>query len=277
MNVWQGNLRKMSTLVAPDERGCVQYQWNMADILDVKPADDISSYIGRLVQIKFNGQIHCAQTGKLIKKTFGDGLSYNAWLESPQTVESVLRPELSRIHEGVALRDFEWEQAHHNQPHVVYLSKTGSLKVGVTRTTNQPYRWHDQGAVGAIVVAQTPYRQLAGQFEVALKESFSDRTNYRKMLQQVQCSQNELEEAREEAFETLGLEYESFFDFETPSSFFQYPVLEYPKSVQSIRLDKTPEINDRLVGIKGQYLMFESSGAFNVRSHSGYRVSMRWL
>lgn len=276
MEIWKGNLRKMSTLDSPNEKGHVQYVWNMADVLDPQPSQELRNYVGHDVHIKFEGLIHCTQTGRVIKKTFGDGLSYNAWLESPQTVESVLRPELSRIHEGIALRDFEWEQSHHNQPHVVYLSKTGALKVGVTRSTNQPYRWHDQGAVGAIVVARTPYRQLAGQFEVALKDSFSDRTNYRKMLQLVQCEPSELEEAREQAFEALGLEFEHFFDFETPASIFHYPVIQYPEKVQSIRLDKMPDFKDRLVGIKGQYLIFESAGALNVRSHSGYSVSMKW-
>ena len=110
-------------------------------------------------------------------------MSYDAFKSSPLAVESIIRPELSRIHEGVALRDYDWEMAHHMQPHIVYLSKTAGIKVGVTRETQIPYRWIDQGAVEALILAKTPYRQAAGLIEVALKKHISDKTNWRKMLQ----------------------------------------------------------------------------------------------
>ena len=109
-------------------------------------------------------------------------MSYQAWSEHPAAVESVLRPELSRIHEGIALRDFEWEQKHHNQPHYVYISQTGGFKVGVTRTTNRPFRWHDQGAVAAIAIAEDSVPPARGGMEVSLKEILSDKTNFRKCL-----------------------------------------------------------------------------------------------
>ena len=54
----------------------------------------------------------------------------------------------------MALRDYDWEMAHHMQPHVVYLSKTAGIKVGVTRETQIPYRWIDQGAVEALILAK---------------------------------------------------------------------------------------------------------------------------
>ncbi len=47
-------------------------------------------------------------------------------------------------------------------PHYVYLSKTSGLKVGVTRATQIPTRWIDQGAVEAVIIAETPYRGAAG-------------------------------------------------------------------------------------------------------------------
>ena len=167
-----------------------------ADILnpmEVMPAGD---WVGQHVKLEFDGDIHCVATGKRIKKTYGEGLSYDAFLKSPLACPSIIRPELSRIHEGIALRDEAWERANHLQPHVVYISQTSHLKVGVTRATNVPSRWVDQGAVGAIVLANTPYRQLAGEIEVALKEVMSDRTQWRAMLKEVALDEEALVEAK---------------------------------------------------------------------------------
>ncbi len=77
-------------------------------------------------------------------------------------------------------RDVEWEEKHHNQPHIVYLAASDVVKVGVTRETQVPTRWIDQGANEAIKLAETPNRYLAGVLEVALKSEFTDKTNWRK-------------------------------------------------------------------------------------------------
>jgi hypothetical protein len=268
---WQGNLRKLLTAERLNEMGHVDYRLEGADVLDTLPALALNEWIGQQISIQFQGQINCRVTGQSIRKPYGEGMSYQAWTEHPAAVESVLRPELSRIHEGIALRDFEWEQMHHNQPHYVYVSQTGAFKVGVTRTTNRPFRWHDQGAVAAVAIAQTPYRQLAGEIEVALKEIVSDRTNYRKMLTEVQPDEAALEDWKEECFEHLGALYEPFFIDESPEAF-QYPVLEYPFKVNSLTLDKAHSIDGTLQGIKGQYFLFDGGRVMNIRRHSGYRV-----
>ena len=273
---WLGNLRKMSTSSGDQPSAKVHYALTGADVLEELPSLDIVALINQEVSVKYQNEIHCTVTGKLISKAFGDGLSYNAWLNAPSAVESVLRPELSKIHEGVALRDFDWEQAHHNQPHCVYVSQTSGFKVGVTRSTNRPYRWHDQGAVGAVVVANVPYRQLAGEMEVLLKSIMTDKTNYRKMLQSVDADLEALELCREACFEALGEAYESFFDEVSDPLEFTYPVISYTEKIKSIRLDKVPEIKGRLTGIKGQYLLFEDGSALNVRNHAGYRVVIEW-
>ena len=128
----------------------------------------MSDWVGQHVRLEFDGDIHCVETGKRIKKTFGEGL-YDAFRKSPLACPSIIRPELSRIHEGIALRDEAWERANHLQPHVVYISQTSHLKVGVTRATNVPSRWVDQGR-RCHCLGQYAYRQLAGEIEVALKE-----------------------------------------------------------------------------------------------------------
>lgn len=264
----------MSTALVANDKGQVNYTLTGADVLEPLPSILVNEWVGRSLRISFLGQIHCRITGQTIRKSFGEGMSYQAWSEHPSATPSILRPELSRIHEGVALRDFEWEQAHHNQPHFVYVSQTGGFKVGVTRTANRPFRWHDQGAIAAVVIAETPYRQLAGEMEVALKELMSDKTNFRAMLTHSAVDLEALDDWKEAAFDHLGAEaYEAFF-IDEPPEVFEYPVLRYPAKVLSLGLDKSPMISGQLEGIKGQYLIFDGGRVFNVRRHSGYRVAI---
>ena len=69
------------------------------------------------------------------------------------------------------------------QPHIVYFAVSSGLKVGVTRDTQVPTRWIDQGAHQALPIVEVPNRYLAGITEVALKAYFNDKTNWRIMLQ----------------------------------------------------------------------------------------------
>lgn len=269
---WEGNVRKMDSHV--DDHGTVSYRWRGADILHPLQEESVNAWVGKQVEIVFEGDIHCVATGKRIKKTYGEGLSYDAFLKSPLACPSIIRPELSRIHEGIALRDEAWERANHLQPHVVYISQTSHLKVGVTRATNVPSRWVDQGAVGAIVLAHTPYRQLAGEIEVALKEVMSDRTQWRAMLREVALDEAALLEAKEECMDTLGMAYESFFEDSDDITALSFPVLQHLDKVTSSKLDKHPRIEGKLIGVKGQYWMFENGQVWNVRSHAGYRISL---
>jgi len=270
----EGNLRKLNTECELSESGHVRYVLRGSDVLEPLPAEELNPLVGSHLSLKFLGQIHCRITGQLIKKAYGEGMSYQAWMDHPLATPSILRPELSRIHEGIALRDFEWEQRHHNQPHYVYISQTSGFKVGVTRTTNKPFRWHDQGAVAAVAIAETPYRQLAGLMEVELKEILSDKTNFRKMLQRVAPNVEEIEEWKEACFDHLGVDVFEPFLLDQAPCVFDYPVLCYPNKVTSLNLDKTSEISGRLDGIKGQYLLFEGGRVFNMRRHSGYRVAL---
>jgi hypothetical protein len=252
-----------------------QYLLPVVDVLNQTGLLYMNSLIGEQLTIRFEQAIHCVETGKKIKKAYGEGMSYDAWISSPWSVESIIRPELSRIHEGIALRDKEWEEKHHNQPHYLYLSRTSDIKVGVTRVTNVPSRWIDQGAAEAIVVAETPYRQLAGLMEVALKEVMADKTNWQAMLKNVFSNTSSLVDKKNEVLEVLASEYESFFYDDDTVTTIKYPVISYPVKVNSLKLDKTAEFEGRLVGIKGQYLIFEGGVVFNVRSHAGYRVTIQ--
>ena len=270
--IWEGNVRKMGSVV--NDLSEVNYRFRGADVLSPLQEEGANSWIGRKIKLSFGGMIHCVETGKAIKKTFGEGLSYDAFLRSPLACPSIVRPELSRIHEGIALRDEEWEREHHLQPHVLYISQTSHAKVGVTRASNLPSRWVDQGAVGAVVVAHAPYRQLAGEMEVALKHVLSDKTNWRAMLQKVELDVEVLIEAKDACLDELGGAYESFFEMSDAVTSLRFPVLKYPGKVQSVKLDKEPVVEGVLAGIKGQYWIFEDGRVWNVRSHTGYRVRL---
>jgi hypothetical protein len=241
--------------------------------------DDLSllEAVGKPLRIEHTGKIHCTVTGKSIRKTYGDGMSFEAFQSSPLAVESIIHPELSRIHEGIALRDAKWEEAHHNQPHVVYFSYTGGVKVGVTRTTQVPWRWIDQGASGAILLAKTPYRQLAGLIEVAMKEHFADKTQWRAMLTAGNPDEAHVAEqllaAKDHAFEHCPAEFEEFISDDDDVHHLTFPGGPFPDKVQSVSLDKERTIEGILTAIKGQYLIFNDGRVWNVRRHSGYRVA----
>ncbi len=265
-----GNLRKMSTELVSN---VPQYTLKMKDILDPLDSIDMNSLIGRPIKIEYEGYFNSVISGQKMNKAFGEGMTYQEFMESPQASPSIMRPELSEIHNGIALRDYEWEVKHHLQPHVVYISLTSNYKVGVTRDTNMPYRWIDQGATQAIVLAEVPYRQLAGLIEVALKEHISDKTAWQRMLKGVVEDERDIVNVRDEMASLLPAEYATYLNTGTDITHIAYPVLQHPEKIKSLKLEKVKVIEDTLVGIKGQYLIFEN-GVTNIRSQAGARVTI---
>ena len=265
-----GNLRKMSTELVSN---VPQYTLKMKDVLDPLESIDMNALIGRPIRIEYEGYINSVISGEKINKAFGEGLTYQEFMESPQASPSIMRPELSRIHEGIAIRDYEWEVKHHLQPHVVYISLTSNFKVGVTRASNMPCRWIDQGATQAIVLAEVPYRQLAGLIEVSLKEHISDKTAWQRMLKGVVEDDRHIIDVRDEMAALVPRHFSHYLTDTAEMTEIKYPVLEFPEKVKSLKLEKVKVIEDTLVGIKGQYLIFEN-GVTNVRSQSGARVTI---
>lgn len=264
------HLRKMNSTL-PSE-GVVSYSLRLMNNLEAGEVISMNDLIGHQISIEFTGEINCIETGKSIKKTYGEGLSYDAWMKSPLACPSIVHPELSRIHEGIALRDYEWEMEYHMKPHVVYLSRTSHVKVGVTRETNVPSRWIDQGASEAIVLAQTPYRQLAGLIEVELKDHLSDKTSWQHMLKGEVTDHRDLQEVKEAMLNLLPEEYESFFADDDKITPIHYPGERRFEKVTSIKLDNAPQLSGQLDAIKGQYLLFSDGRVLNVRAHAGYRI-----
>jgi len=239
--------------------------------LDKERTAKLNDLIGNEIQLNWTGKIHCINCGKSIQKTYGQGYCYNCFMEAPSAAPCIVRPEICEAHLGKG-RDPKWEEEHHNKPHKVYLAQTSSVKVGVTRSSQVPARWIDQGAWRAIVIAETPYRALAGRLEVELKQYISDRTDWRKMLTDARGDED-ISEMVKELCAFLPEDLAEYCADEKLLTI-QYPVQKYPEKVKSIKLEKVKEIKEKLTGIRGQYLYFNQSNVINLRKYSGYEVEL---
>lgn len=208
----------------------------------------------------------------LNKPIYRQGFCKSCFYEVPQAADWVMRPELSKAHLDEEDRDLEFEKEAQLQPHIVYLALSSDVKVGVTRKAQVPTRWIDQGANQAIEVVEVPNRYLAGITEVALKDHLTDKTNWRKMLIN-ETMDADLVEEKNRLDDFLPEEVKPYYLEQNKKIYdLNYPVLEYPKKVKSLNLDKTPHYEGMLKGIKGQYLIFEDQTVFNIRANEGYVV-----
>ncbi len=233
----------------------------------------MNELIGKNIQLAFTGQINCISCGKRTKTSFGQGFCYNCLQTAPEASETVMRPELSKAHLGIA-RDMDWAREHDLIDHYVYLAVSGELKVGVTRHHQVPTRWIDQGATEAIILARTPNRHISGVIEVYLKNFFSDKTNWRSMLQNKTILPVELLQEKEKAFQLLPNELKQYLYSDNQIRQINYPVISFPERVTSVSFDKDPVISGILNGIKGQYLIFSDGRVLNIRKHNGYFVEI---
>lgn len=246
--------------------GRVDYALRMPD-----GALELAPYIGRSFTVRATGAMSCVACGRRVKKLFQQGFCYPCLTTAPEASECIVRPELCRAHLGEG-RNPEWERTHHHTEHVVYLAQSSGIKVGITRATQVPVRWIDQGAVAALVIARTPYRQLAGLIEVDLKRILADRTNWRAMLKAVLPDTEGLLLARDKVVASLRHDLHPYLLPDEPPILLDYPVLAWPPKVVSVSLEKTPVVSGRLLGIKGQYLIWEDGRVLNVRNQSGHHV-----
>jgi len=247
----------------------VDYQLELEELVRM------NQLIGNELKLSWNGQIFCSSCGKSTKKSFGDGFCYPCFVSAPEASPCIIRPELCRAHlaEG---RDPEWELRNHNVPHVVYLAASDIVKVGITRGEQVPTRWIDQGASAAIRLAETPNRYEAGILEVALKDFFADKTNWQRMLKNEIDEQIDLVDEKWNLHDQLPSDLTQYFSENDDVTEIRYPVLEFPTKVKSLSFDKTTAIQSKLMGIKGQYLIFEGGNVLNIRKHTGYKVVLEF-
>lgn len=206
---------------------------------------------------------------------FRQGFCKKCFFESPQAGDWIMRPELSKAHLDIEDRDLAYEKKVQLQPHIVYLALSSHLKVGITRKSQVPTRWIDQGAHQAMALLEIPNRYLAGVGEVALKEHFSDKTNWRKMLQFNEVPEIDWTHERNKAIDALPNELKPYIVQAENLTSLPFPVERYPEKVKSLNLIKEEQYTGVLKGIKGQYLIFEDNTVFNVRSNEGLVVELK--
>jgi len=209
----------------------------------------------------------------LNKEIYRQGFCRQCFFDIPQAADWIMRPELSKAHLGIEDRDLAYEENVQLKPHIVYLANSSNVKVGVTRKTQVPTRWIDQGAHEAIEILEVPNRYLAGIAEVALKEHVGDKTNWRTMLKNEIQDEN-LVEWRDKLKAFIPVEAMPYYLESNMETNLEFPVLNYPKKIKSLNLKKTPQFSGVLKGIKGQYLIFEDDTVFNVRGSEGFVVQL---
>ena len=253
-------------------------------ILYTLPLNDetvaMNPLLGKTIGLRYTGNIHCVACGRKTAKSFNQGHCFPCLRRLASCDGCIVRPEQCHYHLG-SCRQPAWGEANCLRPHIVYLANSSGVKVGITRETQVPTRWIDQGAAQALPIARVTSRRLSGLMEVAFKEHVSDRTDWRRMLkgepQPVDLVENrELLFARcDGALSNLTDKHDSAepeFITDAECRMFHYPVLEYPEKVTAINLDKNGRAEGTLLGIKGQYLILDT-GVLNVRKYSGYEIA----
>jgi len=232
---------------------------------------NLNQLLDKTIEIKFV-KYQCLNCG-LDTPIFRQGFCRSCFFEIPQAAEWIMRPELSKAHLGIEDRDLEYEKKVQLQTHIVYLANSSSVKVGVTRKSQVPTRWIDQGAHEAIEIVEVPNRYLAGITELALKDHVSDKTNWRTMLKNDILDEN-LVEWRERLKKFIPDEAKDYFIESNTETNLEFPVLQYPEKPKSLNIEKEGSFTGVLKGIKGQYLIFEDNTVFNVRANEGLVVSL---
>ena len=259
---YQGVLKKMPT----ENLSTVQYYLDMgADFLNM------NQLLNKELTLSFV-TYECLNC-HLEKKIYRQGFCKKCFFETPTAGDWIMRPELSKAHLGEEDRDLEYEKKVQLQPHIVYLANSSNVKVGVTRKQQVPTRWIDQGAHEAIEIVEVPNRYLAGITEVALKEYVADKTNWRKMLKN-DVEDESLISWKEKLKGFIPVEAQQYIIENNEETTINFPVEKYPLKPKSLNIVKEQTYTGVLVGVKGQYLIFEDETVFNVRANEGLVVKL---
>jgi len=268
----RGHLRKMK--VAHGD--VVGYQLPLDDNLV-----SLNDAIGRTLSIRYNGEIHCLHCGRKSKKSFSQGFCYPCFTRLAQCDLCIVSPEKCHYFEGTC-REPEWGEQHCLVDHIVYLANSSGVKVGITRESQLPVRWIDQGATQALPILRVKTRQQSGLVEEIVREHVKDRTDWRAMLKGIP-EEVDLVALRDALFERCDEKLSALEDRFGVQALqrlenidpvrFNYPVLQYPKKVSSFNMDKDPLVEGTLLGIKGQYLILDG-GVINIRKYTSYLVDV---
>ena len=267
-----GGVRKMlSELAEP-----VRYALPLGE-----QAVPLNPLLGQVLTLRFEGEIRCIHCDRKTSKSFNQGYCYPCFKRLARCDSCIVSPEKCHFHAGTC-REPEWGLEHCMIDHIVYLAQTSGVKVGITRGSQVPTRWIDQGASQALPLFRVASRLHSGLVEVLLAQRIGDRTNWQAMLKGAGPPRDLPDEAARllaacrGAIDGLAAEHgltaiQRLADARPTS--ISYPVLESPSKVTSLNLDKTPVVGGTLLGIKGQYLLFDT-GVINMRKYGGYRVTL---
>ena len=260
--MFNGVLRKMIT----ELKDPINYFLDMGNDFIV-----FNSIIENNITIEFDG--YCCLNCSSNQEIYRQGYCKKCFFDLPSTADWVIRPEMSKAHLNIEERDLDYEKKVQLQPHILYLAFTSGIKVGVTRKSQVPTRWIDQGATSAIEIIEVPNRYLAGLSEVKLKEYYKDKTNWREMLKN-NTNDIDLEKERLKCINHLPVDVKKYIDNNIKTCKILYPVNKYPETPKSLNIIKTEKFTGKLIGLKGQYLIFEDGTVFNVRSNEGVVVNI---
>jgi hypothetical protein len=236
----------------------------------------MNDLLDKNIEINYSGEIFCIKCGRKTTKSFSQGYCYPCFMTAPETEDCVLRPELCQAQLGVA-RDMDYARLHCLNDHVVYLAASSDIKVGITRISQVPFRWIDQGASSAIKIALVPNRYTAGLMEVSIKKHLPDKTNWRLMLANNVIANPDYETPKAFIKSTLPEELKKYLLQNEPINYIEYPVISHPQKISTIDLEKEPTFKSVLKGIKGQYLIFENGKVINIRKYGGYKVTIKTM
>lgn len=270
MQTITGTLRKMKSVAnAP-----IDYYLRLND-----HEIPLNEALNKTVTLHYTGEIYCIQCGRKTNKSFQQGFCFPCLRRLSECNLCIIHPERCNVEQGTCPQD-DWAHAQCRQQHVVYLANSSGLKVGITRQSQVPTRWIDQGAKQAVPIFKVANRYQAGVVEVALKAFVSDRTNWRTMLKQDVASIDLLtarDELLKQAENMVNAAVTEFNEddiiplTDVVTTELTYPILKYPEKITSLSFEKTSVIEGRLQGIKGQYLILDT-GVINIRKFSGYVI-----
>lgn len=266
----QGLLNKMHARL----ESTVQYELPLSD-----QRIALNPLLGKGIKFTFTGNIRCVHCSRTIKKSFNQGYCYPCFISLAQCDMCIMKPETCHYEAGTC-REPSWGEAFCFKPHIVYLANSSGIKVGITRQTQIPTRWIDQGAVQALPIFKVQSRYMAGLIEIAIAKHVSDKTSWQQMLKN-HVDPLDLADKRDELVSKCDVELTEIikrfglqaieFLVDESSVDIRFPVDTYPVKIKSFNLDKNPEVSGILQGVKGQYLLLDT-GVINIRKFSGYEV-----
>ncbi len=282
---YSGHLRKMQVQYnGPDTP--VEYCLNLYDEQGRLSHGEIAlnPLLGKKLSFHYKQEIHCLACSRKTSKSFNQGHCYPCFTRLASCDKCIMSPEKCHYDQGTC-REPQWGLDNCMQKHFVYLANSSGIKVGITRGSQIPTRWVDQGAVQALPVFQVSTRYYSGPVEVLYKQQVSDRTQWQRMLKGP-AEPIDLKQKQAELYQLLAPQVDELIAGlgDIPEDAIvhldnnemveiQYPVLEYPTKVKSFNLDKQPFFEGVLLGIKGQYLILDT-GVINIRKFSGYHIEL---